>query len=268
MSADESITSLPEAVAAMGALPVPAVPARSEREELRAAFVVALDNAHQTHPCPVTGRPYWVGCVHYNEAGRVVGVGSCHNERRADAVLVVRDAEVESLRARADEVERRYTFDTAELKRRIAELEAERHSTNEALDDAVQELRRRESGPALPWAHAMSDHDLQGFLNDLVSAALGRWRSEPEVPDRTVLADIEKVCAEWRTPGQGLRLDGSEFDGAVVQLASPQPAEAVSDVAPLFPTVGSLREPVGEFDAFLRHPYRTGHDLPETGGQR
>jgi hypothetical protein len=56
----------------------------------------------------------------------------------------------------------------------------------------------------------MSDHDLHGFLDDLVSAALGRWRSEPEVPDRTVLADIEKVCADWRTPGRGLRSDEPE----------------------------------------------------------
>jgi hypothetical protein len=58
------------------------------------------------------------------------------------------------------------------------------------------------AGPvlALPWAHAMSDDDLPGFLDDLVSAAMGRWRSEPEVPDRVVLADIEKVCADWRTP--------------------------------------------------------------------
>lgn len=32
------------------------------------------------------------------------------------------------------------------LRRRVAELEAERHSTNEALDDAVKELRRREDG--------------------------------------------------------------------------------------------------------------------------
>lgn len=61
--------------------------------------------------------------------------------------------------------------------------------------------------PALPWAHAMDDGDLGGFLDDMVSAAMGRWRSEPEVPDRTVLADIEKVCADWRTPGQGLRSD-------------------------------------------------------------
>lgn len=98
---------------------------------------------------------------------------------------------------------------------------------------------------ALPWAHSMSDHDLHGFLDDLVSAAMGRWRSEPEVPDRTVLADIEKVCADWRTPGAGSRLDGSEFDGVTVRLAEPEP----------------------EFHKALHHDYRPGlgHDLPETG---
>lgn len=99
---------------------------------------------------------------------------------------------------------------------------------------------------ALPWAHSMSDHDLHGFLDDLVSAAMGRWRSEPEVPDRTVLADIEKVCADWRTPGAGSRLDGSEFDGATVRLV----------------------EPEGEFYPAIHHSYRLGYDLPETGGDR
>jgi hypothetical protein len=96
---------------------------------------------------------------------------------------------------------------------------------------------------ALAWAHTMSDHDLHGFLDDLVSAAMGRWRSEPEVPDRTVLADIEKVCADWRTPGAGSRLDGSEFDGVAVRLV----------------------EPEGEFYPFL-HKGRIPHDLPELGG--
>jgi hypothetical protein len=110
-------------------LPVPVgpVPQASERNRLRAAYVAALNEAHKTHPCPVTGRPYWSGCVHYDDAGHVSGVGSCHSERRADAVLAVRDVEMERLRAR------------------VAELEAERHSTNEALDDAVQELRARQS---------------------------------------------------------------------------------------------------------------------------
>ncbi|MEU3280520.1 hypothetical protein [Streptomyces antibioticus] len=36
----------------------------------------------------------------------------------------------------------------ARLTARVAELEAERHVTNEALDDAVRELRRREQRDA------------------------------------------------------------------------------------------------------------------------
>ena len=64
--------------------------------------------------------------------------------------------------------------------------------------------------PALPWAHVMDDDDLHLFLGDLVSAAMGRWQSDPEVPDRTVLAAVEKACADWRTPGQGLRSDEPE----------------------------------------------------------
>ncbi|MFE8941159.1 hypothetical protein ACFYNX_27255 [Streptomyces sp. NPDC007872] len=61
---------------------------------LRAAYIAALDEAHRTHPCPVTGRPYWTGCVHPDDR-----VGSCHSQRRADAVLAVRDTELERLRA-------------------------------------------------------------------------------------------------------------------------------------------------------------------------
>ncbi|MGY5048235.1 hypothetical protein ACWDE0_21785 [Streptomyces sp. 900105755] len=45
------------------------------------------------------------------------------------------------LRLRVDEVERKYIFDTAELKRRIAELERERHETNESLSEAAEALR-------------------------------------------------------------------------------------------------------------------------------
>lgn len=142
--------------------------------------------------------------------------------------------------------------DRSRLRARVAELLAERHSTNEALDDAVQALRAG-SELALPWAHEMPDGDLSGFLNDLVSAAMGRWRSEPEVPDRTVLADIEKVCADWRTPGEGYRSD-----------PEPMP-DAVSKV---FVPVASLREPEGEHYPVVHHDYRPGlgRDLPETGG--
>jgi hypothetical protein len=74
----------------------------------------------------------------------------------------------------------------------------------EQLRERVAEL---EAAPALPWAAQMSDGDLHGFLDDLVSAAMNRWRSEPDVPDRETLSAIEKACAEWRTPGQGFRSD-------------------------------------------------------------
>lgn len=106
---------------------------------------------------------------------------------------------------------------------------------------------------ALPWAHAMSDDDLPGFLDDLVSAAMGRWRSEPEVPDRVVLADIEKVCADWRTPGEGLRGD-------------PAPEPVPDAVTRKFVPVQALRE--DSYRSPLHHDYRVGHDMPETGGTR
>jgi len=110
-----------------------------------------------------------------------------------------------------------------------------------------------EQGPALPWAHAMSAHDLHGFLGDLVSAAMGRWQSDPEVPDREVLAAVEKACADWRTPGAGCRLDGSEFDGVTVRIA---PSRVLGEV------------PDGEHYSSVHHDYRTSHDMPETGGAR
>ena len=75
------------------------------------------------------------------------------------------------------------------------------------LLDAEARVAELEAAPALPWAAQMSDGDLHGFLDDLVSAAMNRWRSEPDVPDRETLAAIEKACAEWRTPGQGFRSD-------------------------------------------------------------
>lgn len=79
-----------------------------------------------------------------------------------------------------------------------------------ALRARVAEL---EQGPTLPWAHAMPDDDLHGFLDHLVSAALNRWQTDrdgTDVPDRVTLAEIEKACAQWRTPGQGYRSDEDE----------------------------------------------------------
>jgi hypothetical protein len=112
----------------------------------------------------------------------------------------------------------------AELGRRLdavhdlcdaAEQQAERWEHPLPVPAWVEQVRKAADGtapasthrPALPWAHVMDDYDLHLFLDDLVSAAMGRWRSDPDIPDRQVLADVEKACADWRTPGQGPRSD-------------------------------------------------------------
>jgi hypothetical protein len=155
VSADE----LAAVVAELGALPMPVPVApesqASERGRLRAALIEALSNAHRTYPCPALGDRIWSGCVHYDEAGRVSGVGSCHSERRADAVLAVRDAELERLSAR------------------VAELEAELLVANGALDDAAQ---ARRNGIACPCPSADRPHQV-GCPEDGVPAASLR---EPE----------------------------------------------------------------------------------------
>jgi len=245
----ESITNLSDAVADRGAMPMPIGPQmpdfppppeteleklHAERARLQALLAEAVADAHRARRerdlmRERVSEPY--GCAHCgverrSHGRRYIGGAGMHAwERPADEQvkdrMLARRAAGMALPSNLSLWEEPPVV--AELRARVAELEAERHSTNEALDDVVRELRLREAGPALPWAHAMSDHDLHGFLDDLVSAAMGRWRSEPEVPDRTVLADIEKVCAGWRTPGAGSRLDGSEFDGATVRLAEPEP---------------------------------------------
>lgn len=105
---------------------------------------------------------------------------------------------------------------------------------------------------ALPWAHEMPDGDLAGFLDDLVGAALNRWRTDPggPVPDRVTLADIERVCREWRTPGVGYRSD-------------PEPEPVPDAMTTVFVPVASLREPEPEFYGLVHHDWRIGRDLPE-----
>ncbi|MEV5236443.1 hypothetical protein [Streptomyces pseudogriseolus] len=83
-------------------------PARDEvadQTALRDRLIDALDNAHHTHPCPELGDKTWSGCVHYDDAGRMLGVGVCHSERRADAVLAVLPQSVEDrVRAVCDQL--------------------------------------------------------------------------------------------------------------------------------------------------------------------
>jgi hypothetical protein len=140
---------------------------------------------------------------------------------------------------------------------------------------------RANAGLALPWAASMDDGDLHGFLDDMVSAAMGRWRSDPEVPDRTVLADIEKACADWRTPGEGFRSDADEEAApALSERPVNEPTAAYMPVASLrevdvTPQVEKLRSLLAGQRAVLEDPhdsplhqtYRLSHDLPEAGGR-
>lgn len=68
---------------------------------------------------------------------------------------------------------------------------------------------------ALPWADALSDDDLNGFLADLASAAIHCYYRDPQTPDREVLRLIEEACAEWHVPGQGPRSDAPLMDPEV-----------------------------------------------------
>lgn len=95
------------------------------------------------------------------------------------------------------------------LRERVAELEAERHTTNEALSDAAEQLRTDRDRiaeleaapvgggypPSLPWAKHMDADDLEGFLADLVDAASGD-------DDLSTLAAVEDAIGRWRVIGE------------------------------------------------------------------
>lgn len=137
----------------------------------------------------------------------------------------------------------------------VDRLLAERHVTNEALDDAVRELRARRddepSGsypPALPWARLMDHEDLADFLDELAAAAIAN------VDAGAALAEVEKACGTWRLIAE------AQYG----YNTAPGPDVMTRTFAP----VQALRERPGEFEATLHHGYAKGRDLPETGGAR
>lgn len=300
MSADGSITDLSEAVAALGALPMPAGPApigpqmppfppapRTFEEKLRAdvarlqgLLAEAVADKHRALRerdlmRERVSEPF--GCalcgVEKRSHGRryIGGAGMHAWERPSDEqvkgrMLARRAARFTSYPERLATLLVARTEDLLAAEARVAELEAERDRLRQLPDLPVDKLAKAlllmETGPALPWAHAMPDDDLHGFLDGLVSAALNRWRHDPEVPDRVTLADIERVCREWRTPGEGYRSD-------------PEPDVPCPVDGPLSgsdaPEMRALRAalygvPDGEHYAVVHHSYRVSHDLPETGG--
>jgi hypothetical protein len=269
-----------------GALPMPVLPEplSPERDRLRAAFVEALDNAHHTHPCPEYGKPYWTGCVHYDETGRVSGVGSCHSERRADAVLVVRDAEVESLRAR------------------VAELEAQRERRRVRLV-ALQNDALSMRGSLSPMGEDRKvPFPLGETLTPAVDWLIGRvaeLESRPSPADvlRQAADDLTAACPEHSDADEAWMDCPCEFadelrrkaalagsgGGACPAADRPHQVGCPQDGVPS-PSFAEradretdparraawrmLAQDVtdGEHYGLVHHDWRIGRDLPETGG--
>lgn len=238
------ITSLPAAVAAMGALPVPVGPqplALSE-EQLDALAAagnrVVNDEVHQ-HLCMCDAWPEkCVSTGHYlMGAWDVDGL-----EAALPAVLglweQMRGGELAALRAQ------------------VADLLAERHTTNEALPDVAEALRAdrgvEESSaggfpPALPWLALMDEDDRVEFLDELAESATVNQSSDVR------LAEIERTCATWRLIAETQHgHNTAPGPDAVTQSFTPMPV---------------LREVLdGEHYAHVHHGYLKGHDLPELGG--
>lgn len=130
----EPITSVEAAVRELGALPMPAGPEAQALSAERLAEIAARADAATAGPWCTDGAEIYQGTEYIfdaewiGETCRVDGDGG-----KADAVFVAH--------ARADVPA--LLVDNERLLARVAELEAERHSTNEALDDAVQALRLR-----------------------------------------------------------------------------------------------------------------------------
>jgi hypothetical protein len=127
------------------------------------------------------------------------------------------------------------------LVNRVAELEAERHVTNEALDDAVQALR---ADGVYPQGTAQRQQVTPPQYCQSCGSAPKSW-----CPD----------CAACQQGCFG-GFDGNSCTHANAPWGAPSP----DGLTRAFVPVASLRE--DPHDGPLHHDYRVGRDLPETGG--
>jgi hypothetical protein len=235
MSADGSITNLPDAVAAQGALPMPVVPEPQALSETRLAEI------RNRRIDEVTAGPWLVAD---GEDRRPV----VYVELPAGGVRVLFSGAASEADAQFVASARR---SVPELLAEVDRLRAEIASLNESLSLAAGALRAKESPsgsypPALPWAALMDTEDLTEFLDELADAAT----TNADVATR--LAEVERACGTWRLIAEAQHGHNT----------APGP-DAMTAV---FSPVASLREPEGEHYAAVHHSYRLGHDLPETGG--
>lgn len=148
-----------------------------------------------------------------------------------------------------------------------AGLEAEWHSTNEALDDAVQALRARPNffQPGHTYAARAGwpgGRERFRFICESVT-------TDPETGEPRAFGQHGRRngAREWVwTPNPRTHDDwrGGAWTDITDELAAPPVEESVDELTRLLaPTQALLEDP---HDSPLHHPYRVGRDLPETGG--
>ncbi|MFG2978821.1 hypothetical protein ACGFYY_38270 [Streptomyces sp. NPDC048331] len=121
----------------------------------------------------------------------------------------------------------------AELLARVAELEAERHATNEALSDAAVQLR--------------------ADRNRFAELEAERTRPAP-------MLYRDRFGDTWQADGNSLTLAATEAGGPTTGRPWVEPAADVArDFGPLVP----VRSPEDPYVSPLHHDYRVSHDLPE-----
>lgn len=199
-------------------------------------------------PVPVLPEPQALSAaeVRLSQYGEQRGTYGSASEKALYHIALDLRKELSGQRAYEQRLREQHDLDVAELNRlraRVAELLAERHSTNEAPDGKYP--------PALPWAALMDDEDRADFLDELAAAATTLADSE------VVLAEVEKACATWRLIAEAQHGHNT----------APGPDERpVNELTSVFSPVASLRELDGEHYPLVHHDYRVSHDLPETGG--
>jgi hypothetical protein len=136
----------------------------------------------------------------------------------------------------------------SQLRARVTELLAERHSTNEALDDAVQALRTDRAEPAKGPSAAESADPLTRLF-----APTQALRVEAEKPGACDACGSlpERWCPDCAACEKGCH--GGHEANSCTHANAPW----------------SVRVPREDpHDGPLAHSYRVGRDLPETGGAR
>ncbi|MFE1344969.1 hypothetical protein [Streptomyces sp. NPDC058757] len=127
------------------------------------------------------------------------------------------------LSAYRDEVRVKDAAEIAALRAQVAELLVERHSTNEALSDAAEQLRRDRDRIAsleaepLAWAAGLDAKSLDNFLGAL--GAFAEHEPQDEALDR-----IHELLRSYRDAARGEEDRDPDVDGASRTYAEYYPA--------------------------------------------